>query len=81
VRLYLESAHAPHAFARDERIDAPCAIARFPFEAPFPPRSWIQRVYNVQRWSDMPRGGHFAALEAPQLLADDLIAFARDLAS
>lgn len=77
VRLYLESTHTPHAFARGERIDVPCGIARFPFEAPFPPRSWLQRVYNVQQWTDMPRGGHFAALEAPDLLASDVIAFAR----
>ena len=79
VRLYLESTHTPVAFARGERIDVPCGIARFPFEAPFPPRSWIQRVYNVQRWTDMPRGGHFAALEAPELLAGDVSAFARDV--
>ena len=81
VRLYLESVSTPHAFARGERIDVPCAVARFPFEAPFPPRSWIERVYNVRRWTEMPRGGHFAALEAPQLLADDLIAFAYDQTS
>lgn len=76
MRLYLESAGTPHAFARGERIEVPCGVARFPFEAPFPPRSWIERVYNVKRWADMPRGGHFAALETPELLADDVIAFA-----
>jgi pimeloyl-ACP methyl ester carboxylesterase len=79
VRLYLESVNTPHTFARGERVPVPCAVARFPFEAPFPPRSWIERVYNVRRWTAMPRGGHFAALEAPQLLSDDVIAFAREV--
>jgi microsomal epoxide hydrolase len=36
-------------------------------------------MYNVQRWTEMPRGGHFAALEAPDLLIDDIRAFARSL--
>jgi len=79
VRLYLESARTPLRFAAGERIDVPCAIARFPLEAPFPPRSWIERVYRVERWTDMPRGGHFAALEAPELLAEDVIAFGEEV--
>jgi len=36
-----------------------------------PPRSWVERVYNVQRWSRMAKGGHFAAFEQPDLLARD----------
>jgi pimeloyl-ACP methyl ester carboxylesterase len=79
VRLYLESTGTPHTFTRGERIDVPCGVAHFPFEAPFPPRAWVERVYKVQRWTEMPRGGHFAALEAPQLLAHDVIAFAREV--
>jgi len=55
----------------------PCAIARFPKEAPFPPRCWIERGYNVQRWTEMPRGGHFGATEEPQLMAEDIRAFFR----
>jgi len=76
MRLYLESVRTPLRFARGERIAVPCAVARFPLEAPFPPRSWVERVYDVRRWTEMPRGGHFAAMEAPALLADDVIAFA-----
>ena len=79
MRLYLESARTPLRFREHERIDVPCAIAHFPLEAPFPPRSWIERVYRVERWTDMPRGGHFAALEAPDLLAQDVLAFAQRL--
>jgi pimeloyl-ACP methyl ester carboxylesterase len=72
MRLYLESAHTPLRFERGERVAVPCGIARFPYEAPFPPRTWIERAYDVVHWTNMPRGGHFAALEAPDLLADDV---------
>lgn len=75
VRLYLESMATPLRFEPGERLQVPCGVARFPAEAPFPPRAWVERGYNVVRWTEMPRGGHFAALEEPGLLAADLIAF------
>ena len=75
VRLYYETKKAPVHFQRGEFVRVPCAIARFPKEAPFPPREWIERGYTIQRWTDMPRGGHFAAAEEPELLADDVQAF------
>ncbi|MGZ7042502.1 MAG: alpha/beta fold hydrolase, partial [Thermoanaerobaculia bacterium] len=75
VRLYLESVRTPLAFAAGERLAVPAAVARFPLEAPFPPRSWVERVYNVRRWTVMDRGGHFAALEQPEMLANDIRAF------
>ena len=75
MRLYLESGRTPLRFERGARIAVPCGIARFPCEAPFPPRTWIERAYNVAHWTNMPRGGHFAALEAPELLADDVKQF------
>jgi hypothetical protein len=52
-------------------------IAHFPKELPFPPRVWIERGYNVQHWTEMPRGGHLAAAEEPEHLAEDLRAFFR----
>jgi len=73
MRLYLESSKTPLRFAKGERLTTPCAIAHFPMEAPFPPRSWIERVYNVKRWSELPVGGHFAALEQPELMAEDIL--------
>jgi len=73
MRLYLESPKTPLRFAKGERLTTPCAIARFPLEAPFPPRSWIERVYNVQRWKELPVGGHFAAMEQPELMAEDIL--------
>lgn len=79
IRLYREAQETPLALREGERVDIPCGIARFPAEAPFPPREWIERGYNVTHWSEMPRGGHFAALEQPELLAEDLRKFFRPL--
>jgi pimeloyl-ACP methyl ester carboxylesterase len=41
------------------------------------PRSLVERQYNVTHWSTMPRGGHFAAMEQPDLFADDVRDFFR----
>ena len=52
--------------------------ASFPREIPHPPRSWVSRVYpSLQRWTEMKAGGHFAALEEPAALAEDVRAFFR----
>ncbi len=62
------------------RVEVPTACAIFPKEMlSWPPRSYVERLYNVQRWTEMPRGGHFAALEEPELLIEDIRAFARGL--
>jgi microsomal epoxide hydrolase len=59
-----------------EYVPVPSAVAIFPGEfLPIPPRSVVERVLNLQRWTEMPSGGHFAALEEPALLADDVRAF------
>jgi pimeloyl-ACP methyl ester carboxylesterase len=57
----------------------PVAYAAFPHEIFRPPRSWVEPHYAIARWTEMPRGGHFAALEAPELLLDDVRAFFRAL--
>jgi pimeloyl-ACP methyl ester carboxylesterase len=46
-----------------------------------PPREWAERLYDVRRWTPMPRGGHFASAEEPELLARDIAAFFLGLAS
>lgn len=74
-RLYFENSRVPFQLAAGERVRVPCAIARFPKEISAPPRSWVDRGYNVQHWSDLPRGGHFAAQEEPELLAQDIRSF------
>ena len=62
------------------RVEVPTAAALFPAELlSWPPRSYAERVYNITRWTEMPRGGHFAALEQPALLIEDIRAFARSL--
>ena len=62
------------------RVEVPTACALFPKELlSWPPRSYVERIYNVARWTEMPRGGHFAAMEEPELLIEDVRAFARTL--
>ena len=58
------------------RIEVPTGVASFPHDLlAFPPRAMVERGYNVVHWTDMPRGGHFAGLEEPELLLADLRAF------
>jgi pimeloyl-ACP methyl ester carboxylesterase len=61
--------------------DVPAAFARFPKDISQPPREWAERFFNVQRWTHMPSGGHFAAMEEPELLVKDIRAFYRPLRS
>ena len=61
------------------RVEAPTAIALFPKDLSHPPRSWAERTYAVTRYTALSDGGHFAAAEVPDLLADDIRAFARSL--
>jgi pimeloyl-ACP methyl ester carboxylesterase len=79
MRLYYEARKRPLHFKAGEKVRAPCGVARFSKEAPFPPREWVERGYNVQRWSEFAVGGHFAAMEEPELLAADIRAFFRPL--
>ena len=80
-RLYVESRLAPLQLSKGERVTVPTAIARLPKEIPMPPRPWVERGYNVTRWTDLPAGGHFAALEEPALLAQDLREFCQQFRS
>ena len=61
------------------RVEVPCGYAAFPKEIVRPPRAWAEKVFNIQRWTVMRAGGHFAALEEPEALAADLRAFFRPL--
>ncbi len=66
--------------AQGHRVEVPTGCAVFPAEMlNWPPRSYAGRIYNITHWTEMPRGGHFAAMEEPQLLIDDIRAFARML--
>ena len=62
------------------RVEVPCAMAVFPEEMlAWPPKSYVDRIYNVQQWTEMPRGGHFGAMEEPDLMVEDIRKFARSL--
>ena len=66
-------------FPKDfKKITIPTGIAVFPKEmSEWPPRTYVERIFNIKQWTEMKRGGHFAALEAPDLLIDDLRKFSR----
>ena len=68
-------------FPKDfKRIEIPTAAAIFPAEmSEWPPRSYVERIFNIKQWTNMPSGGHFAALEKPDLLVNDIRKFSRSL--
>ncbi len=77
MRLYYEQQHNP--FRPQGRIEVPTGAALFPREITLPPRLWAERTYNIRRWTEMPAGGHFAAMEQPEALAAEVRAFFREL--
>lgn len=79
VRLYYETAKAGRSGPPDSYVDTPTGCAIFPHELTRLPRSWAENSFNVTRWTEMPRGGHFAAMEEPELLVEDIRVFFRDL--
>jgi pimeloyl-ACP methyl ester carboxylesterase len=79
ARMYFEDARASYSQQGEpKRSTVPAAVAVFPREAQTP-REWAERTLNVQRFTKMPRGGHFAPLEEPELLIEDLRAFVADV--
>jgi len=79
TKIYYETLRKPWNMAKGERIEVPCAIAAFPAEISVPSRELAERSYNVQQWTVMPAGGHFAALEEPDRLVEDIRSFFRPL--
>ena len=79
TRLYYESFFQAWDLAKGEKIQVPVAIASFPRENSVPLREWAERSFNIQQWTDMPSGGHFAALEEPDRLVEDIRKFFRGL--
>jgi microsomal epoxide hydrolase len=63
----------------ERRVEVSTAYQSFPKDILHPPREVAERAFNIQRWTEAPRGGHFAALEVPDLLVEDVRAFARTL--
>ena len=80
VRTYYEATHNMTSLLKPgQRVEAPTGVAIFSKNLSSPPREWAERSVRVERWTQMPRGGHFAALEEPELLVEDLRAFFRPL--
>jgi epoxide hydrolase len=77
ARIYYETARASRGGA--ERSEVPTGVAVFPYEIAPPIRTFAERFHNVVHWSEFDRGGHFAAMEEPDLLVGDLRAFFRGL--
>ena len=80
MHRYYEIFHDPD-FQLNERIETPIGVAVFPGDIGIAqaPRSWVERACNLVHWSEFDRGGHFAALEEPELLVQDIRDFFRSL--
>lgn len=81
MRLYWESRHGGMWSEKPAFVTVPTGVARYPKEVVRFPRSWVERQYNVTHWVDMPRGGHFAAMEQPELFVEDVRSFFRTVRS
>jgi pimeloyl-ACP methyl ester carboxylesterase len=77
---YYAESRAP-SLSASEHVERPVAVANFPKDntGGNPPRKLAERTLNVQRWSESPRGGHFAALEEPDLYVRDVLEAVREL--
>ncbi|WP_375458105.1 epoxide hydrolase family protein [uncultured Enterovirga sp.] len=79
---YYARMHGPWPVPDGATVDVPTGYCQFPTEILRPPRSLAARTYtDIRRWSVMERGGHFAAMEQPEALADEIRAFFRPLRS
>jgi epoxide hydrolase len=72
--IYFEMERGRYEFLAG-RVEVPTGYARFPKDPWRPPREMVERKYNLVHYTEQPRGGHFAAMEQPQLFAADVSAF------
>ena len=79
ARLYWESRHGAQASGALPFVDVPTGVARYPKEVLRWPRSWVEGQYRVVHWAVMDKGGHFAAMEQPDLFVDDVRRFFRGI--
>jgi microsomal epoxide hydrolase len=63
-RLYFET-NGPAGTYRNAQVTVPTGVARFAGEPYRWPRAWVEKAYNVVEWTELPKGGHFAALQRP----------------
>jgi microsomal epoxide hydrolase len=81
TRLYYEMRNAGATALPQQYVDVPTGIASYPGEVTKPPRRWVERRYRVTHWAELPRGGHFAAMEVPDLFVEDVRRFFRTVRS
>ena len=74
AQRYFENAHSLPPL---EKIDVPTGVALFPSDVLLPPKEWAVKNLNISRWTQLPRGGHFGAMEEPELIAQDIREFFR----
>ena len=79
MHYYWEHRRRPPVATGPERIGVPTGVAMFPAEVSRPPRRVVARKYDLRRWTDMAAGGHFAAMEQPEALVEEIRAFFRPL--
>ncbi|MEE8580759.1 MAG: epoxide hydrolase family protein [Myxococcota bacterium] len=79
TRLYYEVFKGGRMGFLGQKVEVPTGVARFPKELFRPPRAWVENHYNLTHWTTMPRGGHFAAMEQPELFVEDVRKFFRSL--
>jgi pimeloyl-ACP methyl ester carboxylesterase len=78
TRMYYESMKSKR-FGAAERVQQPVGVANFPKELYQPPRAWAETRYNIQRWERFDQGGHFAAMEQPDVLVREIREFFRSV--
>ncbi len=81
IRHYFEQRNLPWPFPRGTKVRVPTGVCLTVEPVDRAPREWAERIYDVRRFTLLPRGGHFSAMEEPELLANDIRAFFRTLRS
>ena len=82
MRDYFDNRWHGAAIESGTRVQVPMGFANFDknyVSEGSPPREWVERLYDVRRWTAMPSGGHFGAAEEPERLARDIAAFFAEL--
>jgi len=77
TRLYYETFRSTRMEFFTSKVMVPTGVARFPKEVMRFPRAWVEQRYHVTHWSEQPKGGHFAAMEQPELFVEDVRRFFR----
>jgi len=79
ARIYYEMRQIGRGALPQAYVAVPTGIANFPGEVTRTPRAWVEHRYNVTHWTNHDRGGHFAAMQVPDLFVDDVRAFFRTI--